>query len=113
MPRDYRLYLEDIHEAALTIEQYTRGVTFEQFRASSQLSDAVLYRLVTIGEAVRNIPDSLRDRYPGIEWRKINALRNVVAHEYHAVKLETIWDIVTSAIPRLREDIETLLAEME
>lgn len=31
MPRDYKVYLEDILGAIQKIERYTRGLTFERF----------------------------------------------------------------------------------
>jgi uncharacterized protein with HEPN domain len=40
-----------------------------------------------IGEAVRNIPDEIRDKHPDVDWRQINALRNIIAHVYFGIDL--------------------------
>lgn len=42
--------------------------------------DAVIRNLRLIGEAVKNLPDDLCDRYSEIAWRKIAGLRNLWVH---------------------------------
>jgi uncharacterized protein with HEPN domain len=41
------------------------------------LRDAVLYRLLLLGEIASALPESLRDRYPDVAWRHIRAFRNL------------------------------------
>ncbi len=48
MPRDYKLFLEDIIEAAEKIETYTRGMNEESFLADSKTVDAVVRNLTLI-----------------------------------------------------------------
>jgi hypothetical protein len=57
MPRDYRVSLQDILEAATWIDEYVRGISFEQFRADRKTVDAVVRNLEIIGEAAKNIPE--------------------------------------------------------
>jgi hypothetical protein len=42
MPRDYKLYLEDILEAIEKTERYTRDMTIQQLGGNSMVFDAVL-----------------------------------------------------------------------
>jgi uncharacterized protein with HEPN domain len=67
MPRDYRLYLEDIHSAVEKIDIFTLGLSFDQFRQDALRTDAVLYNLEIIGEAAKHLPDELKGRYPNTE----------------------------------------------
>lgn len=64
MPRDYRLYLEDIIEAVTKIQFYLRAMDFEAFEQDSLRIDATLRNLQITGEATRNLPEDLRDSYP-------------------------------------------------
>jgi len=70
-----------------------------------------LRNLEIIGEAVKNISESTRKKYPDVKWRKIAGFRDIVAHEYFGVNDETVWDIVENEIPALIEIVKTILAE--
>ncbi|WP_367278991.1 DUF86 domain-containing protein [Methanospirillum sp.] len=42
--------------------------------------DATIHNLLIIGESVKRIPSEILESYPGIEWRKIAGLRDIIAH---------------------------------
>ena len=63
MPRDYRVYLEDILGAITKIRRYTVGLSQEGFAADDKTVDAVVRNLEVIGEAVKQIHLDLRARY--------------------------------------------------
>jgi uncharacterized protein with HEPN domain len=52
--------------------------------------DAILYGLVVIGEAIRNVPGDLRAQAPEVPWEAIIGMRNVVAHEYFRVNAQVV-----------------------
>jgi uncharacterized protein with HEPN domain len=49
------------------------------------LRDAVLYRMILLGETASALPDTLRDRYPDVPWRHIRAFRNLAVHKYFSI----------------------------
>lgn len=61
MKREIRVYVEDILESITRIEEYTKGITDEEFHENLQVQDAVIRRLEIIGEAVKGIPDEIRN----------------------------------------------------
>ena len=75
--------------------------------------DAVLYQLVIIGEAARQIPEPVRERYPEIEWRKVAGLRDIIVHGYHRVELSIVWSIVTRQLEPLRGVVRRLVHDLE
>lgn len=111
--RDYRLYLEDILEAISRIEEYTQGLSFEEFAKNNLVIDAVVRNLEIIGEACRSLPEEIRQRNPDVEWRKIIGLRNILIHQYFGVDIEIVWDIVKNKLPDLKLKIKRILAEGE
>ncbi|MCY7421650.1 MAG: DUF86 domain-containing protein [Chitinophagaceae bacterium] len=49
--------------------------------------------LEIIGEASKNLPQSLKDKYPQVPWEEMYRLRNRISHEYFGIDYEIIWDI--------------------
>ncbi len=109
MPREYSQYLEDILEAIARIEEYTGGMSFEEFAEERMTQDAVVRNLEIIGESVKNIPEEVKRERSDIEWRKIAGLRDILIHAYFGIDIEIVWDIVKSELPPLREKIEEML----
>ena len=113
MKRDYRVYLEDILESILKIEDYTAGISKEQFKKDTQVQDAVMRRLEIIGEAVKNIPDNLRNKYPLVPWKNIAGLRDILIHSYFGVQLDRIWKVVTDDLSEIKTQILSIKNELE
>ncbi len=102
------IYLKDIRESIQKLEEYIKNISKSDFLASSEKQDAVLRRLIVIGEAVRNLPDTFKAEFPNIPWRTIVGLRNFVIHEYIDIDWAIIWDTVKIGIPELKQHIQTL-----
>ncbi len=101
MSRNESLYLVDIQDACKKVLKFTKGMTYMDFVHDDLHFDAVLRNLEIIGEAVKNISEETRQKYPDVKWRKIAGFRDIVAHEYFGVNEETVWDIVANEIPAL------------
>ncbi|HLK79868.1 MAG TPA: HepT-like ribonuclease domain-containing protein [Streptosporangiaceae bacterium] len=67
------------------------------------LRDAVLYRLLLLGEIASALPDALRDRYPDVPWRQIRAFRDLAVHKYFSVDWAVVWQISLAEVPVLEE----------
>lgn len=109
MPRGFRLYLEDILASINKIQNYIAESTFEEFIKEEMKLDAVVRNLEVIGEASRNIPSEIKERYHDVEWRKISDFRNILTHEYFGVDYEILWDIVSNKLAPLRSKIQSIL----
>ncbi len=108
MSRNESLYLADIREACEKVLRFTKGMKYKDFVNDDLHFDAVLRNLEIIGEAVKNISEETRKKYPKIKWRKIAGFRDIVAHEYFGINDETVWDIVEKEIPALLAIVKTM-----
>ena len=111
MPRDHRIYLTDILEAVRRILSYTEGMSRDDFERSLVTVDAVVRNLEVIGGAAGRIPDAIKAAAPDIEWRKIMALRNILAHEYFGVSTKIIWDVVAIKLIPLEQVCRRILED--
>lgn len=57
---------------------------------SPMAQDAVIRNFEVIGEAVKQIPDTLKLKRPDIPWRRIAGLRDVLIHQYMSVDLDAV-----------------------
>jgi uncharacterized protein with HEPN domain len=106
--KDDRPYLLHIRDAVGKIEEYTKDGR-EVFFIDSKTQDAVLRKLEVIGEAVKHLSDSTKDRAPEIPWRAISGLRDKLIHEYFGVNLTLVWEVVERDLPTLRRGVTALL----
>ncbi len=111
--RNYKLYLDDIAEAGGRIEKYAKGFTFVKLKKNSLVVDGIVRNLEIIGEAAKNIPANIKEKYPDIEWKKIAGLRDILAHEYFGVDLQVLWDIIENKLPVLKKQIKGVLKEIK
>jgi uncharacterized protein with HEPN domain len=93
--------LLDILELIERIERQTRGLTSEGFHADPDIQDATAYRILAIGEASKDLGDERKARHPEVPWRQVQAMRNLLAHEYFVRESEIIWETVRVGLPGL------------
>jgi len=97
--------LADILESIDRIRDYRdRG-------ADAAVFDAILYRLLVLGEAAGSLSDETIATAPEIEWRAIVALRNRLAHTYWRISLPLIDEILEADIDPLERAVRRLLGE--
>lgn len=70
--------------------------------------DATVRNLEILGEAAKNIPEDIRQRYPTVDWRGIAGLRDVVAHAYFALDDATLWKIIKTDMPQLLTSLKAV-----
>ena len=109
MPRDYKVYLDDILQAITKPRGYTAGLSLVAFAADAKTFDAVVRNLEVIGEAAKTVPEAIRSQHPEVDWKKIVGLRNILIHQYFGVDAELIWDIIQNKLPALEERIRAMV----
>lgn len=109
------------HDADLTLRQIVEvcdkavelrnATTLEEFR-SDWRKQMLGERLVEVmGEAVKRLPDDLRNRHPQLPWKKIAGTRDYIAHGYDSVDYEVIWSVLDVEADNLKKSVLAILAK--
>jgi len=113
MNRAVQDYLNDIFEAMRKSQIFIEDLSFKDFAEDSKTLFAVVRALEIIGEASKKIPNDIRTRFPGIPWKDMAGMRDVLIHDYFGVDAETIWITAKERIPEVIPLIENLLKELK
>ncbi len=100
--------LEDILICMEKIQTYVAYLSYDQFKDDAKTQDAIIRNIEVIGEAVKQLSDVMKAKYPGIPWKEIAGTRDRLIHDYFGVNIDIIWEIATIDIPKLKLDIEEI-----
>jgi uncharacterized protein with HEPN domain len=106
-----REYLRHILAEANDLLEHSRNVSRAEYLQSETLRRAFVRSLEIIGEAAKNVPDSLRRRHPAVDWRAMAGLRDRLIHGYFGVDHDLVWDVITNKVPALQREMERRLTE--
>ena len=91
---DDPFYLEGIKEHVAAIKSYLPN-SKATFLGDEKTQDAVLMRLLALGEEIGHLSDEFKNQHPKLHWYNVIGLRNRIAHGYFEVDPELIWETLT------------------
>ncbi len=89
-------YIIDIVQAIAAVRAYTRSGR-SAFLRSAMARDAVIARLIQIGEAVKGAQaggTDLAALAPDVPWRQIAGMRDILSHQYWRTDPRIVWAVV-------------------
>lgn len=97
------------------ILQYCRSChDLSELEADTMRSEAVAFNLLQIGEIAKEfLSDEIKPSLTSIPWRLIYGLRNRIVHGYDKVDMSMIWETVKNDIPKLKEDLQKILQDID
>lgn len=104
------MYLEDIQLSIVRISEYIQDMDFSSFKKDYKTVDAVIRNFEIIGEASKNIPEKIKEKYSSIPWKEMYYLRNKVSHEYFGIDYEIIWDVAVNYLPDNKIEIDRIIS---
>jgi uncharacterized protein with HEPN domain len=110
--RDYTLYLKDILESMEAIEKFVEGIEFDSFQRSDMISSAVIRKFEIIGEATKNIPETIRNKYAEIPWKEMAGMRDRLIHLYFGIKYNLVWRTIKDVIPQVKPIIRKIIEDI-
>ncbi len=83
-----KFYLESVVDNIHKIESFVEDMQYEKFARDTKTQFAVYKAIENIGEAVKNISQELKSKYPTIPWKDIAGMRDNLIHEYFGIEAE-------------------------
>ncbi|MGD1905975.1 MAG: DUF86 domain-containing protein [Leptolyngbyaceae cyanobacterium] len=102
-------YLQHILDETTYLMTSAATLDKATFLQDSTLKRAYVRSIEVIGEAVKQLPQSLRQDYSAIEWRAMAGMRDRLIHNYFGVDYDIVWDVITNKIPNLDANIRAIL----
>lgn len=113
MKRDYKLYIKDMLDSILKIEDFVGDMNYKEFAEDDKTSSAVVRKLEIMGEASKNVQKEIRLKYKEIPWSDVAKIRDKIIHFYFGVDYEIVWKVIKERLPTLKRQLKRLLKEME
>lgn len=108
MPKDDLVYVGHMLDKAHEALSLAHGKTRQDYDSDTALRLALTHLIQVMGEAVRRISPSFRDKYPQIPWDAIAGMRNKIVHDYMDVDEDIVWDSVVHELPLLVAELKRI-----
>ncbi len=93
-------------------EEFLEQTSLHEFHSDEEKQMAVCMAILQVGEQVRNLPESYKDKHRDVPWDRYRGIRNAMAHQYSAVDLSLMWQLVKRDLPRLRQSLQKQLTQL-
>ena len=104
-----KIRVQHILQAIAYVEEFVKNNDAKSFVKNYLLQSAVVRQFEIIGEAIGNISDGVKSKYPEVEWMKIKGFRNLLIHEYFRVDAIELWQTIQDDLPVLKDQMNWIL----
>ena len=90
--------LLDMLQSAQIVMSSIAGRSRDALTSDLQFQDAVIHRLLIIGEASKRVSKTTRQALTTIPWAAMNGMRNRLVHEYDEIDLDILCDTAVKRV---------------
>lgn len=112
MKRNYILFLEDISKRIEKIDSYIVGMSYDEFVQDDKTVSACIREIEVIGEATKQIPRDITDRFNDLPWSLMAKMRDKLIHWYFEIDEEIVWNVVKDKLPNIKTQIDCIIEDL-
>jgi uncharacterized protein with HEPN domain len=104
-------YVEHILDATQQVRSYVAQTNKEMFLQDRKTQDAVILKILVIGEAAAQILDehaTFAQEHADIPWHQMKGMRNRMVHGYFETNLDLVWETIQVFIPDLERKLRAM-----
>ena len=101
-------YLTHIETAARECLEFVENLSFEQFFNDRKTRAATTWQICVIGEAANQLPASIMQLAPEINWRQMIDMRNILIHEFYNIDYSIVWRVTQRNLRPLIASVQRL-----
>lgn len=103
------IYLKHLLESINAIEEFSKDLTEKELVHNRLKQSAIIREIEIIGEAVKNISNTLKEKHSEIMWKEIAGTRDKMIHNYFGIDFEIVWNIIKIDLPILKKQIFSII----
>ena len=111
MKRNYLLFLEDISKRIEKIGSFIDGMSYDDFLKDDKTVSACIREIEVIGEATKQIPKEITDKFEELPWSLMAKMRDKLIHWYFEVDEEIIWNVAVDKLPPIKKQIDKIIEQ--
>lgn len=111
--RDPKITAQEIVLACENTIQFVDGMSFDQFLKDIKTQSAVQHQILILGEAVKRLPQDIKDKHPEVPWKNMAGTRDILIHCYEEADFEIIWNIANEQLPKLFQVFKFILSSIK
>ncbi len=109
MSRSILPFLRHILSETQYLMARSQGLTKAEFLGDETLKRAFVRSLEIIGEAAKQLPEEVRQKYRHVDWRAMAGMRDRLIHGYLGVDYDIVWDAIMTKVPVVQREVEQIV----
>ncbi len=104
-----KVRLRDMLDASQKAVYFAEGKTHIDLEANDMFMFVVTRANQIVGEAASKVSDETKSRHPEIRWKEIIGMRQKIVHDYAAVDIDVVRDVITLDLPLLIDQLQPII----
>ena len=88
-------------------------MSYQDFVQDDKTVSACIREIEVIGEATKQIPKEITDRFNDLPWSLMAKMRDKLIHWYFEVDEEIVWNVAKDKLPDIKIQIDSIIQELK